>query len=107
MKKISILILSVMIVMLAACGTAQNSSSQSSEPEATEAAKTEEEQEATAHDSELMAETLRRLYQQDAVTGDEETIVDPTPEEQPKAQKQPEASAPLSAQDASHRRRNK
>ena len=83
------------------------SGSDTAEKAAPEAAKTEEEQEATAHDSELMAETLRRLYQQDAVTGDEETIVDPTPEEQPKAQKQPEASAPLSAQDASHRRRNK
>ena len=83
------------------------SGSDTAEKAAPEAAKTEEEQEATAHDSELMAETLRRLYQQDAVTGDEETIVDPTPEEQPKAQKQPEASAPLSAQDVSHRRRNK
>lgn len=41
MKKFSALILCLMIVMLAACRTAQNSSSQSSEPEATEAAKTE------------------------------------------------------------------
>ena len=92
----------------------QPSSDEAAKPEAQEQAKAAEETEHTAHDSELMAETLRRLYNNEEKP---ETQVSQETKEMPAVKTAETAEAEKtaetvqtqiqSASEAAHRRRNK
>ena len=83
----------------------QPSSDEAAKPDPQERAKEAEEAENTAHDSELMAETLRRLYNNEekpAADDSQETKRIPAVEAEETVQTQVQSAA-----EAAHRRRNK